>query len=112
MSVVLSTASTFQGFFDRFASAVSYAVHEPAGTFTLKAFARGVRDEDLFAEAMQRDLVAVVDAALFVSITGQATPRRMDRMTIGGQRYNVETWRGAPVTEPTFFKLLLRGGQQ
>jgi hypothetical protein len=118
MSYVTSTALAFQAFFEHFAKAVGYIVHTPSITIPdsndppLKAFARGVREEDLFAEAQQRDIVAVIDAAKFKAITGQDTPRRLDRMVILGERYSVETWRGAPVTEPTFFKLLLRGGQQ
>lgn len=110
-NIITETASTFQAFFERFASAVVYKLHGGA-EFAVKAFARGVSDDDLFAEAQQRDIVAVVDAAKFASITGQDTPRRLDRMIIRGSSYTVETWRGAPVSEPTFFKLLLRGGQQ
>lgn len=117
MNIVLSTASTFQAFFDRWASPVGYIVHGGAefaddAANPLKAFARGVRDDDLFAEAMQRDLVAVIDVVKFRAIIGQDTPRRLDRMVIKDERYSVETWRGAPVSDPTFFKLLLRGGQQ
>lgn len=111
-NVVTETASTFQGFLMRFASDVGYRVHDGSDVEGLKAFARGVQADDLFAEALQRDLVAIVSAAQFIAIVGQATPRRLDRMTIKGSSYTVETWRGAPVSDPTYFKLLLRGGQQ
>jgi hypothetical protein len=117
MSIVLDTAPTFRAYFDRFAKAVGYVVHEGATILDtaeppLKAFARGLREDDLFMEALQRDIVAVVDVEKFTAIVGEATPRRLDRLVIAGTRYTVEAWRGAPITEPVFFKLLLRGGQQ
>lgn len=103
-----------QAFFEKFATPVQYVVHGGDGTLiAVKAFVRGVKSEDLFAEAMQQDQVATVDAAKFLQQTGQATPRRLDRMKTNNGSFSVEAWRGAPnAGPPTFFKLLLRGGQQ
>lgn len=85
-----------------------------AAPVQLAAFVRGVRSDDLFAGAMQQDVAAVIDAALFAAaFPGHPTPGRYDRLRIGATSYSVEEWRGAPNDGvPVFFKLLLRGGQQ
>jgi hypothetical protein len=81
---------------------------------TLAAWVRGVRDEDLFAAAIQGDKAAVIDAQAFKDATGQPHPLRYDRLRItGGSSFSVEAWRGSPDDDaPVFFKLLLRGGSQ
>lgn len=80
---------------------------------TLAAWIRGVRDDDLFAGAIQQDLAAVLDAQAFKDATGRSHPGRYDRLRFGGQSFSVEAWRGSPNDDaPVFFKLLLRGGGQ
>jgi hypothetical protein len=91
------------------------ASYTPAGgaTVTLRVFIRGLRAEDLFADARQQDQLGVIDADAFATLTGKVTPRRMDRLTTPVGSFTVEGWRGAPNDGgPVVFKLLLRGGQQ
>lgn len=114
MNFVTSTASTFQAFFEKFARPVLYSVSgNQAPGVQVKFFIRGLREDDLFAEAMQQDSVAICDAAAFKLATGVSTPRRLDAVTTALGKFRVEAWRGAPNDgAPTFFKVLLRGGQQ
>jgi hypothetical protein len=105
-------AGTWRAGFLLFARDITYRPGN-AGDFTIPAFLRGLRSEDTFAAAMQQDSVLEMDAAVFASTIGQATPRRYDRAVVGGQSFSVEEWRGAPNdAQPVFFKLLVRGGQQ
>ena len=80
---------------------------------TITAYVRGTRSEDLWASAIQGDLAAVVNAGEFAAKIAPC-PRRFDRLrTDAGLTYSVEEWRGAPTeSDPVFYKLLLRGGQQ
>lgn len=88
-------------------------VPQGGAAVTLAAWIRGVRDEDLFAGAIQQDLAAVIDAESFTAATGRSHPARYDRLRFGGQSFAVEAWRGSPNDDaPVFFKLLLRGGGQ
>jgi hypothetical protein len=112
MSVVDATAPAFRAMLKAFGGSVSYT---PTGGATVQivAFVRGIREEDLFVEALQRDSVAVLDAAAFTAATGEATPRRLDRLQTAAGKYTVESWRASPESGPfIFMKLLLRGGQQ
>lgn len=91
---------------------VTYTGDKGQTTATVRAYVRGVRSDDLFAAALQRDLAAVVDSQQFVNAIG-ALPQRFDRMRVAGASYSVEEWRGSPAdAAPVFFKLLIRGGQQ
>jgi hypothetical protein len=85
----------------------------PNASESIVAYIRGVRADDLFASAMQGDLAAVVNGAEFAAKIAPS-PRRFDRLrTEAGLTYSVEEWRGAPTeSDPVFYKLLLRGGQQ
>jgi hypothetical protein len=84
-----------------------------AAPSTIRAYLRGLRSQDTFASAQQQDVVAVVDATLFRSVTGNQTPRRYDRLITDGQSYSVEEWRASPTSPPPVeFKILVRGGQQ
>jgi hypothetical protein len=95
-----------------FGSDVTYTPQGQAPT-TLRAYMRGLRADDTFAAAMQQDIVAVVDAARFVAITGLEMPRRFDRIVAGSQSYAVQEWRPSPAMPPfVFFKILVRGSQQ
>lgn len=91
---------------------VFYTPQTGAGD-SINAYVRGTQSDDLFAAAMQGDLVAVINAGEFVAKIGPS-PRRFDRLRTGaGLVYSVEEWRGAPVeADPVYFKCLLRGGQQ
>ena len=96
------------------ANPADYSQQGAAGV-QLLAFIRGVRSDDLFASAMQQDVVAVLDAADFAALfPAHPTPARYDRLrTPRGITYSVEEWRGSPNDdEPVFFKCLIRGGQQ
>jgi hypothetical protein len=95
-----------------FGRQVFYTAHGGTGD-SVVAYIRGVRADDLFASAMQGDLAAVVNGAEFAAKIGPS-PRRFDRLrTTAGLTYSVEEWRGAPTeSDPVFYKLLLRGGQQ
>jgi hypothetical protein len=96
-----------------FARDVQYQVQGAVAPTVLRAFLRGVKEQDTFASAMQQDTVAVVDAQQFVVFTGNQTPRRFDRVRTASRSYSIEEWRGAPNDDqPVFFKLLLRGGSQ
>lgn len=89
--------------------------YQPQGgaAVTLNAWIRGVRDDDLFAGAIQQDLAAVIDAQAFKDATGRSHPTRYDRLRFGVDSFSVEAWRGSPNDDaPVFFKLLLRGGSQ
>jgi hypothetical protein len=96
------------------AKPASYAPQGGASPVTLLAFIRGVRADDLFANVLQQDVAAVIDAAEFVAaFTAMPRPQRYDRLRTATMSYTVEEWRGSPNDdEPVFFKLLLRGGTQ
>jgi hypothetical protein len=81
---------------------------------TIAAFLRGLRSDDLFASAMQQDMVAILDAGTYAALfPARPVPARYDRLRTAKFSYAVEEWRGSPNDdEPVFFKLLLRGGQQ
>jgi hypothetical protein len=81
---------------------------------TIAAFLRGLRSDDLFASAMQQDMVAILDSIDFATaFPARPVPARYDRLRTAKFSYAVEEWRGSPNDdEPVFFKLLLRGGQQ
>jgi hypothetical protein len=79
----------------------------------LTVFVRGQKPEDMFAAAMQQDVVGVIAITDFAAaFPGRATPQRFDRLQVNGRSYSVESHRSAPMTSPVFFKLQLRGGQQ
>jgi hypothetical protein len=112
VSFVTVTAGGFQALLKAYGAQVDY-VAGTAAAVKVGAFVRGLREDDLFVEAQQRDSVAVLDAKEFTAKTGQATPRRLDKLTTATGRYTVEAWRAAPESGPAiFYKLLLRGGQQ
>lgn len=97
----------------RFGRQLEYQVNGGAAA-TVWAYVRGVREDDLFAAAIQQDVAAVVDAAEFKTLFGSvAVPRRFDRLRLPDRSFTVEEWRGAPNdATPVFYKLLLRGGSQ
>jgi hypothetical protein len=91
-----------------------YALNDNSATVQLVAYVRGVRADDLFANAQQQDIAAVINAAAFrAAFAPRAMPQRYDRLRISGRSWSVEEWRGSPNDdEPVFYKLLLRGGSQ
>jgi hypothetical protein len=91
-----------------------YALNDNSATVQLVVYVRGVRADDLFANAQQQDIAAVINAAAFrAAFAPRATPQRYDRLRISGRSWSVEEWRGSPNDdEPVFYKLLLRGGSQ
>jgi len=112
MSYVTAISGGMQAALKQFGAAVGYT---PLAAVSVQvvAFVRGLREDDLFVEAMQRDSVAVIGADEFKAQTGKDTPRRLDRLATASASYTVEAWRAAPESgPPVFFKLLLRGGQQ
>jgi hypothetical protein len=112
MSFVAAIQSPMNALLKQFGATVSYTPLGGAAA-SFKAFVRGIREDDLFMEALQRDSVAVLNADDFIAATGKDTPRRLDRLTTPTGTYTVEAWRAAPDSGPAvFFKLLLRGGQQ
>lgn len=93
--------------------------YTPYGTpsfpaFQINAFVRGLRADDLFGDALQTDVVAIVDAEdLAAAMPGRPRPLQFDRLSALAQTFSVQEWRAAPHYEsPIFFKLLLRGGHQ
>jgi hypothetical protein len=113
VSVLVSAgAKAWRWMFHQTANPATYAPQIGA-PFTLAAFIRGVRSEDLFASAQQQDVAAIIDAAEFVANGVRLTPARYDRLRTVSSSYTIEEWRGAPNDDaPVFFKLLLRGGTQ
>jgi len=107
---------TQQAFFAKFAKINTYRLGPPneATQADIGMFLRGVREDDLFAGAMQQDQVAILDADLWASyFPSRRSPMRLDRVITPKGTYAVEQWRGAPNDgEPVFYKLLLRGGSQ
>jgi hypothetical protein len=91
----------------------TYTLHDGT-TATLRIFIRRQRADDLFAAAFQQDVIGVFNANEFVAaFPARITPARFDRVvTPDGRTYSVEESGGAPIINPTFFKVLLRGGQQ
>ena len=82
--------------------------------FTINVFVRGLRAEDLFGDALQTDVVAIVSADdLAAALPARPRPLQYDRLAAQDQTYSVQEWRAAPhYLNPIFFKLLLRGGHQ
>lgn len=114
LNLVDAIAASMRWTLARFGRDQTYALHG-GGEATLRAYVRGVREDDLFAAAMQQDVAGVIDAAAFkAAFPARNYPQRFDRLRLGdGRSFAVEEWRGAPNdTQPVFFKLLLRGGQQ
>jgi len=115
MNIVNSISQPMRTVFASFARDVTYRLHT-GETATVKAFIRGIKEDDLFAGAMQQDQVAQVDAVVWkAAFPSRQQPQRYDRIITpaNGQTFAVESFRGAPNDgEPVFFKLLLRGGQQ
>jgi hypothetical protein len=97
-----------------FASPCEYKLHNENVQRSAKAFIRGLKEDDLFAGAMQADLVAILDAPDWLALFPERQhPLRLDRIVTGLNSYAVEVWRAAPVSgAPVFYKLLLRGGTQ
>jgi hypothetical protein len=84
----------------------------PAPT-VVRGFMRAMNAQELQAAAIQQGWLLVIDATQFVTVTGQETPRRYDRVTANGQRYAVERWHGSVGVPPhTFFKITLYGSEQ
>lgn len=113
LNVVDSAAPLLRQGFRMIARSVSYTPQ--GGTQeTIKAHVHGTKVHEVFAAAMQRDMLGVVDVEEFQATFGAGTtPRKYDRLRTAGGSYAVEEWRGAPHDDdPVFFKLLLRGGQQ
>lgn len=114
MNVVDNVSYPMRAFFAQFARPLTYKLHTGEQT-TLKGFIRGLKEDDLFAGAMQQDQVCQLDAVDFTQkFPGRLQPQRYDRViTANGQSFAVEAFRGAPNDGvPVFFKLQLRGGQQ
>jgi len=113
-NLVDSIRGTQQQFFKMFARPATYRLNPTGETSSIPMFLRGLREDDLFAGAMQQDQVAVLDANVWLgAFPSRQTPARLDRVTSPKGTYAVEQWRGAPNDgEPVFFKLLLRGGSQ
>jgi len=113
MTVVDSSSPSMLAAFRQFASTLTYVSADKTKIGTVRGFARGVREDDLFAEAMQQDITVIIDAPAFVAEMGADTPRKLDRVRLPSGTYAVEVWRASPASGvPVFFKLLVRGGQQ
>jgi hypothetical protein len=116
VNLVDTIRGTQQQFFAMFGRDAIYRLGPPnqLAEATMKMFLRGLKEEDLFAGAMQQDQVAILDANIWLTFfPSRATPMRLDRVVTTKGTYAVEQWRGAPNDDaPVFFKLLLRGGQQ
>ena len=118
MSIVDAGRSTWRAAHASMSRVVEYEPHGGAPTFTINAFIRGLRADDLFGSALQTDIVGIISADDFaLAMPARPRPLRYDRIHHqpgpGGLRFSVEEWRGAPHdAAPVFFKLLLRGGDQ
>lgn len=96
---------------------VDYVPYGVEPTVDIHCFIRGLRSDDLFASALQTDIVGIVSADdLALLLPARPAPLRYDRVHQAnalGFYFTVEEWRGAPhYDQPIFFKLLLRGGTQ
>lgn len=98
----------------RFGRPHQYVLNDAVTVAPLTLYVRGVREQDLFAGALQQDQAAVIDASAFrAAFASRQSPQRFDRVRVGPISYAVEAWRGSPNDDaPVFFKLLLRGGGQ
>jgi hypothetical protein len=96
-----------------FARDVQYQPLGAPAPSVLRGVLRSMNPEELQAAAIQQGWLFTIDAALFVTVVGNETPRRYDRVVANGQRYSVERWHGAPGIPPfTFFKVTLLGSEQ
>jgi hypothetical protein len=79
-----------------------------------RGFMRRLNPQELQAAAIQQGWLLVMEAPMFVTVTGQPTPRRFDRViSPNGQRYAIETWEGVPGIGPyIYFKANLLGSEQ
>ena len=113
MNLIAAIAPILRRGLGGFTGPVTYTLHEGASA-TLRIFIRRQGVDDLFASAMQQDVVGVFNANEFVAaFPTRITPARFDRViTPDGRSYSVEENGGAVIIDPTFFKVLLRGGQQ
>ena len=115
MNIVDSSAKAYRGFFRAWSRLVTYRLHSGEEK-QIMVYIRGLKEDDVFAGAMQQDQLGEIDAAEFVAaFPSRFQPQRFDRViTIANnQSYAVEAFRGAPNDGvPIFFKLQLRGGQQ
>jgi hypothetical protein len=113
MNIIDAIAGSQRAFVKNMSRPLVYVQNDGVTIATILAYVRGLRAEDLFASALQQDLVAVTDAAAFaIAFPARSTPQRFDRLRIEATSYAVEDWRAAPAFgNPVFFKLQLRGGQ-
>jgi hypothetical protein len=113
MNIVELGRPAWRALFKMTATPATYQPHAGAALGVL-AFIRGVRADDLFAGAMQQDMMAMLDATEFAQrFPARPIPARYDRLRTATMSYAVEEWRGSTAGDaPVFFKLLLRGGQQ
>lgn len=81
--------------------------------FTVPAYMRGVRPEELVGAALQGDVWAFIAAKDFLLVTNRERPQRFDRIRTLGQSFTVEGHRAAPsFDQPVLWKIMLRGGSQ
>jgi hypothetical protein len=82
-------------------------------SYTVPAYMRGVRPEELVGSSLQGDVWAFIAADDFALVTTRERPQRFDRIRTLGQSFTVEGHRAAPSFEgPVLFKINLRGGSQ
>lgn len=107
MNYVDLTRDTFRAAHTGFTAPCTYA------GVTILAFARGLGADDTWAAVLQQDIVGVIDVAEFLEkLPDRPEPQRLDKMVVGGRTFTVMEWKGAPVIDPVFYKVLLRGGSQ
>jgi hypothetical protein len=94
--------------FDRFARPVPYT--RGASMSLVRAYARGLRADELAAAADQFDRYIVVKASELVA-GGFEAPRKFDRINLFDGVFVVFDWRPSPAMgAPLFFKLMVKGG--
>jgi hypothetical protein len=96
-----------------FTADVTYQAQGALAPAALRAFIRRLGPQELLAAAIQQGALMVIDADQFVTVIGNATPRRYDRVVSNGTSYTVERWDTSNISGvPVLFKITLLGGQQ
>lgn len=99
--------------FRMFTSEMSYQPQGALAPAVVRGFLRRLNPQELLAAAIQQGALLVIDADHFVTVVGNATPRKYDRVVSNGTSYAVERWDASVVSGvPTLFKVTLLGGQQ
>jgi hypothetical protein len=113
-NLVDTGATAWRASLKLFGRPVDYTAQLGGASGTPTAYVRGLRNDDLFGNAEQFDVVAIMDAVEFVALfPTPGHPVRFDRLRTFDKSYSVEEWRPAPAyDQPVIFKVLLRGGSQ